>query len=95
MELALYSILTIDVRGLAKNKLYICKEYNYSPEYIDKMPFYEYEWLIQDINELRKKEDEERKKQEKGNSPYKPPKMPGMPKMPSMPKMPIISVPKF
>ena len=65
MELALYSILTIDVRGLAKNKLYICKEYNYSPEYIDKMPFYEYEWLIEDINELRKKEDEERNKRYK------------------------------
>ena len=50
---------------MAKNKLFICKDFNYSPEYIDKMPFYEYEWLIQDINEFRKKEDEERKKQEK------------------------------
>ena len=65
MESALYSILTIDVRSLAKNKLFICKDFNYPPEYIDKMPFYEYEWLIQDINEFRKKEDEERKKQEK------------------------------
>ena len=89
MELALYSILTIDVRGLAKNKLNICKEYNYSPDYIDKMPFYEYEWLIQDINEIHKKEEEERKKQEKEHNSYKPPKMP------SAPKMPTIRIPRF
>lgn len=89
MELALYSIFTIDVRNLAKNKLYICKEYNYSPEYIDKLPFYEYEWLIEDINEIRKKEEEERKKQEKEQGSYKPPKMP------SAPKMPTITMPKF
>ena len=89
MESALYSILTIDVRSLAKNKLFICKDFNYSPEYIDKMPFYEYEWLIQDINEFRKKEDEERKKQEKEQGGYK------APKMPSMPKIPTVSIPKF
>ena len=56
------------------------------------MPFYEYEWLIQDINEFRKKEDEERKKQEKEQGGYKAPKMPSTPKMPSMPK---VSIPKF
>ena len=88
MESALYSILTIDVRNLAKNKLNICKEFYYSPEYIDKMPFYEYEWLIEDINEIHKKEEEERKKQEKQYN-YKPLKMP------SAPKMPTISMPKF
>ena len=60
MELALYSIFTIDTRSLAKNKLHICKEYNYSPDYIDKMPFYEYEWLIQDINEILLREFEEK-----------------------------------
>ena len=89
MELALYSILTIDVRNLAKNKLHICKEFHYSPEYIDKMPFYEYEWLIEDINEYRKKEEEERKKQEKEQNSYKPPKMP------SAPQLPTIRMPNF
>ena len=34
------------------------------------MPFYEYEWLIEDINEYRKKEEEERKKQEKEQKPF-------------------------
>ena len=89
MESALYSILTIDVRNLAKNKLTICKEFHYSPEYIDKMPFYEYEWLIEDINEIRKKEEEERRRQEKEQNAYKPPKMP------SAPKMPTIRMPRF
>ena len=86
MELALYSILTIDVRSLAKNKLFICKEYHYSPEYIDKLPFYEYEWLIEDINEMRKQEEEERKKQEKNNpyGGYKPPTMPSAPQLPKL-----------
>ena len=89
MELALYSILTIDVRSLAKNKLNICKEYNYSPDYIDKMRFYEYEWLRQDIKDIRKKEEEEIKKREKEHESYSPPKMP------SAPKMPTIRMPRF
>lgn len=53
------------------------------------MPFYEYEWLIEDINEIRKKEEEERRRQEKEQNAYKPPKMP------SAPKMPTIRMPKF
>ena len=53
------------------------------------MPFYEYEWLIQDINDIRKKEEEERKRQEKEHNFYKPPKMP------SAPKMPTIRIPRF
>ena len=83
---------SIDVRGLVRNKLNISKEYHFDPYYIDSLPYYEYEWIIEEINETHKKEEEERKKQEKssGNT-YKPPKMPTF----SAPKMPTISMPHF
>ena len=44
---------SIDVRGLVRNKLNISKEYHFDPYYIDSLPYYEYEWIIEDINEMK------------------------------------------
>ncbi len=57
------------------------------------MPYYEYEWLIEDIQQEQKRQEEQRKKDEKqrGQTMPKAPKMPTY-KPPSMPK---ISIPKF
>ena len=86
MELALYSIWQIDLRSSARNDLYICKEYGIQPNVIEKFPFYRYEWMIEDIKELIKKEEEERKKREKERQTYKPPKTPSIPKV-SIPRI--------
>jgi len=55
------------------------------------MPFFEYEYMLEDIKEIQLKEEKEREKQEKDynhNSSFKMPKF-------DTPQMPKISIPKF
>lgn len=96
MESALYSMLRVDVRNLVRSKLYICRDYHIQPSEIDRMVYFEFEYIIEDVNkeakEQEKKNKEEQKQYEsmrKGTSSYKTPQAP---KMPSMPK---VSIPKF
>lgn len=96
MESALYSMWRVDVRNLVRSKLYICRDYHIQPSEIDRMVYFEFEYIIEDVNkeakEQEKKNKEEQKQYEsmrKGTSSYKTPQAP---KMPSMPK---VSIPKF
>jgi len=54
----------IDLRNLVKNKLYICKEYHIQPSELDILPFYEYEWILEEINILQKDQEEQNKSQQ-------------------------------
>ena len=63
MDQALYSMLRVNLRSLAKSKLFICKDWHIQPSEVDKLSYYEYEELIEDINEYNK-EQEKRSKQE-------------------------------
>jgi len=56
-------MLRVNLRNLAKSKLFICKDWHIQPSEIDKLAYYEYEELIEDINEYNK-EQEKRSKQE-------------------------------
>ena len=89
----------VDVRSLVTNKLYICKDWHIQPSEIDRMAFFEYEMLRDDIVKHNKEEEKRQKEQEEQNNYSKPnvnsmmrqaqqsmPKMPSMPSMPSMPK---------
>ena len=49
MESVLYSIWQVDVRNLVINKLYICKEYHIQPSEIDRMVYFEYEYMEEEI----------------------------------------------
>lgn len=57
------------------------------------MPYYEYEWLLEDIQQEQKRQEEQHKKDETDRSRY----IPKTPKMPTYkpPAMPRISIPKF
>ena len=46
---------------MVRNKLYIAKDFNIQPSEIDRMAYYEYEQLLDDIKELREKEEEDTK----------------------------------
>jgi len=90
------SIFQVDVRNLVISKLNICHEYHIQPSEIDRMIYFEYEILIEEINrqqkEERKRQEEQDKKQQKG--------MPNMSSMmrnaqASMPKMSTPSMPKI
>jgi len=100
MDQALYSILRVNLRNSAKNKLYICKEWHIQPSEIDKLPYYEYEWMLEDINEDHKEQEKRSKEEQQQYDNMKK----GMPNMNNMnnimkgyqqPTLPKISLPKL
>ena len=89
MESHLYLLWQVDIRNSVKNDLFIVKEYHLQPSEIKQMPYYQYEWMLEDIKEEQKKIEEQRRQEElnrKNN--YKTPKIP-------TPKMPTVRMPKF
>ena len=64
MELAIYSIYQVDVRNLVKNKLGIAHEYHIQPSEIDRLQYYEYEIMLDEIKDEQKKEAQRQKEQE-------------------------------
>ena len=99
MDQALYSILRVNLRNLVKNKLYICKEWHIQPSEIDKMIYFEYEWMLDDINEDHKEQEKRSKEEQKQYDSMKK-GMPNMNNMMSninkgMPQLPKISIPKL
>ena len=97
MELVLYSLWQVDVKNLVQNKIYICKEYHIQPSEVDKMVYFEYEWLLEYVN---KEQKEQKKKQEEDEKKYGNMKTPNYSSMMnnvsrSVPQMPKVSIPKF
>ena len=74
------------------------------PSEIDKFPFYEYEWILEEIKILQKEQEKQQEQNDKGLGPLSgmnPSKMMNnmtsgmkMPNMSSM-SMPKMSIPKF
>jgi len=98
MEQALYSMLRVNLRNLVKNKLYIARDWHIQPSEIDNLVYYEFEQMIDEINE-HNKEQEKRSKQEQEQ--YDSMKK-GMPSMNNITNninknmtLPKISLPKF
>ncbi len=63
MEQALYLTYRVNIANLVKNKLFICKEWHIQPSEIDQLQFFEYEMMLQEI-EQHNKEQEKRSKEE-------------------------------
>ena len=100
MESALYSLFQIDVRNLAKNRLFIAKEFKIQPSEIYKLDFFEYEWYLEDINEYQKEKQSQAEAQEKQHQQMQrqmknPMGSMGNFKPPAMPTMPSFTMPKF
>lgn len=92
----------INTGNLAQNKILICKEWNIQPSEIDRMPFYEYEMMREQISTIQKEQEKRQKEEEKKYSGMKQNmnptsmmnsmrNMPGM-KMPSLPR---VSMPRI
>ena len=101
MEQALYSMLRVNLRNLVKNKLWISKEWHMSPSEIDQMVYYEYEWILDEINDYNKEQEKKSKEEQKQYDSMKQ-SMPNLNNMShtmqkNMPNMslPKISIPKF
>lgn len=65
LGLLIFHIFTINLRNLVKNKLFICKEYHIQPSEIDKMQYWQYEWLTDEIKEITKEQEKENERQQK------------------------------
>lgn len=65
LEHAIYMMFRISLKNLVKNKLYICKEYHLQPSEIDRMVYYEYEWILEEINILQKEQEKQNEAQQK------------------------------
>lgn len=79
------------------SKLYICRDYHIQPSEIDKMVYFEYEYIWE---EIKKEQKEQEKRQKEDEKKYAQPKMPNYNQMmnnvdKSMPSLPKFSVPKF
>lgn len=83
---------------MVKSKLYICRDWHIQPSEIDRMMYFEYEYMIQDINKENKEQEKRNKEDEKkyGNI-GKTPNYNSMMKSASssMPKMPSFNMPKL
>ena len=55
----------MDIRNLVRNKLNICKEYHIQPSEIDRMQFFDYEYMLEEINKDIKEQEKRNKEQEK------------------------------
>ena len=101
IESALFSLFKIDIINYIKVKSILAKEFHIQPSEIDKMPAWEYELFMREINNLVKEENERNQKEmdksgySKMNDPNYMKKMANnqMPKMDNSFKMP--SMPKF
>ena len=101
-----YGLYRINLENLVKTKIHISKEYHIQPSEIDKLPFYEYEIYLEQINLIAKQQEEENRRQQEEydsmRSSMNPSKMMNnsmgaAPKMPNinMPKMPTVNIPKL
>lgn len=66
MDQALYLMFRVNLRNLVKNKLGIAKEWHIQFSEIDHLPYYEFEWILEEIDivtkEQQKKNEEEQKR---------------------------------
>lgn len=88
----------IDLKNLVKNKLYICKEYHIQPSELDKLVYYEYEWILEEIKILQKEQEKQQEAQSKEYESMRkysnPSSMMNNFKMPNL-SMPQVHIPKF
>ena len=86
----------VDIRNLVKNKLSICKEYHVQPSEIDRMMYFEYEYILEEIYKDIREQEKRQKEQEKQQESYRS-SMPNYSKMMSgiQSSMPKFSIPKL
>ena len=63
IEYAIYSLFVIDLINYVKVKSILAKEFHIQPSEIDKMPAWEYEIFMKELNEAVKEENERNQKE--------------------------------
>jgi len=55
----------VNIRNLVKNKLSIAREWHIAPSEVDRMVYFEYEQILEEINEVNKEQQKQREEEEK------------------------------
>lgn len=63
-----FSLFQIDVIEHIKSRLYLAKEYNLPPSEVDKLKYYEFEIICDEIKEYNEKQKKEEDKQRKSTN---------------------------
>lgn len=102
LERGILDLFMIDVVSLSQTKAALMKNFHIQPSEIDKMPYWEYEYILKALNQQVKEENEKQQAemdkyriQEKMKSINTSPKYPSTPKMPSMPSFGSMKAPSF
>lgn len=61
----IYLLFQIDLKNSVKIFLYMAREYHISPEFIYNLPYYEYEWYLDELNDNAKEQEKQQKEQQK------------------------------
>ena len=98
MESALYSLFKVNTKSLVRNKIEIAKTYHIQPSEIDRLVFFEYEWYLNEIEDIVNKENKAQKEEEEKYGNIMPsnitmPAMPDMSNIGNIGNMPDISMP--
>lgn len=102
MEFSIMKLFVINLIALLKNKVSLSKNFNIAPSELDRMYYWEYEYLLEIVNDNIKRENEQNEKEQAkyGNmnprsmmrdaGRYMPSHNSGIPKVPSFgsPKLP-------
>lgn len=62
IEFAIIHLWQIDIRNLIKSKAILLKEFHISPLEIDKMKYWEYEMILDELSALIKEENDKQEK---------------------------------
>lgn len=87
MELSGYLLFKVNITNLVHDKVIIVKEFYIQPSEIDRMPYWEYEMIREEVMKYLKEREQENERQRTDYNPsnYKMPKMPQY-KTPTIPK---------
>lgn len=81
---------------MVRNKIYIAKEYHIQPSEIDILPFYEYEYILEEIKLIQKEQEKQQKEQQESFDDMKSNfNMPNFSNMSSNFKMPTLNIPNI
>lgn len=103
MASSIYSLWKVNIENLVVNKVHICRNFHIQPSEIERLAWWEYEYMLKEMNETSENEN---KQNEEASSKYNADKYMGnamhsakdmmsgvsssMPHMPSMPSIPKI-----
>ena len=94
LEFSVIKLFQVNLLQLIKNKVGLSKNFNIAPSEIDRMYYWEYEYMLEEVNNNIKSENERNEKEQAKYDNMNPRSMMNSMRS-SLPKTPSISIPKM